>query len=221
MKIQLAQTNNKDFLKKQLRNSSSLAIISNPADQDVDSKVSLIDSNSQKLHLEMKISDVSHTVGGAKKVSIYSSYVVINKRGLPLEIMAQSLAVFRRTNLGEMTSPKEYSNFGEVTPLMLSFSGSETLRNRVSIKSYNTDWSRPFSLDAVGNVSEIPMRVLPEEDSLHAVIGLSITSGTGKVNLTQIGNLSCFSVSFYEIDNFYTKIYGNEQYEFNFAISRV
>lgn len=59
---------------------------------------------------------------------------------------------------------------------MFNFASGEHLRGRVEVKTIDSSWSKPFSLETVGAVNEVHLRKIGSVVPL----GMKVSTGTGK-----------------------------------------
>ncbi|KAG1240922.1 hypothetical protein G6F68_017190 [Rhizopus microsporus] len=144
---------------------SDYAIISTKRtdDLDVDRSFELVNKLDQnKLHIRINTIEVPGS-GGAKKYSLFSPYIIINKTGLPIRFKEKkntwSDAFTSGTDAVATCRPGP-----KPQPFMYSYPTMDN-RNRTLIKIDASDWSRPLSFEAIGSVYDV---VLPNgSEEIH------------------------------------------------------
>ena len=133
-------------------NPSELCIVNNVDDDKVDEKLIFYDTHGLKLSLGVSYSSLPNSC--CKVIHIYAPYILMNSSFLPLVYRPET--VFRSQKLAAGQSNVETGKFdsSKTELLMFSYSNYEPTRNRIAV-SVNSEWSRPFSLDAVGSSFEI------------------------------------------------------------------
>lgn len=165
---------------------SDYAIISTKRtdDLDVDRSFELVNKLDQnKLHIRINTIEVPGS-GGAKKYSLFSPYIIINKTGLPIRFKEKkntwSDAFTSGTDAVATCRPGP-----KPQPFMYSYPTMDN-RNRTLIKIDASDWSRPLSFEAIGSVYDV---VLPNgSEEIH--VGIHIQEGGGQFKLTKLITLT-------------------------------
>ncbi|KAI9273340.1 hypothetical protein EDC94DRAFT_192131 [Helicostylum pulchrum] len=161
---------------------SEYAIISTKRtdDLDIDDTIELISSKDRsKLNIRIDTLDIPDS-GGAKKYSIYSPYIIINKTGLPIsfkEKPAWSDAIYSMGETVTMCRP-----LSKPEPFMYSYPHSDN-RNRTLIQVDKSGWSQPLSFEAIGSVYDVALPNQGRSEEIH--VGINIQEGQGKFKLTK------------------------------------
>ncbi|RCI05461.1 hypothetical protein CU098_001873, partial [Rhizopus stolonifer] len=163
-------------------NRSEYAIISTKRtdDLDIDRNFELINKKDKtKLHIGIDILDIPDS-GGAKKYSIFSPYIIINKTGLPIsfkEKPAWSDALYSSGETVTMCRPGP-----KPEPFMYSYPHADN-RNRTLIQVDKSDWSQPLSFEAIGSVYDVALPNQGRSEEIH--VGITVQEGQGKLKLTK------------------------------------
>ncbi|KAI8385604.1 hypothetical protein BD560DRAFT_383802 [Blakeslea trispora] len=163
-------------------NRSEYAIISTKRtdDLEIDHTFELINKKDKtKLHVGIDIIDIPNS-GGAKKYSIFSPYIIINKTGLPIsfkEKPAWSDALYSSGETVTMCKPGP-----KPEPFMYSYPHADN-RNRTLIKVDKSDWSQPLSFEAIGSVYDVALPNQGRSEEIH--VGITVQEGQGKFKLTK------------------------------------
>jgi len=167
---------------------SDISIINNvEADAYLDDKIVLQDEQGQKLSLKLVHLDIP-AYGGAKKISIFSPYVIQNVSGIQLQFRAKSLVHSTKLAAGQLQDWMPQTDAIAIPkPLMFSFSTTEAVRSRCLIRSENTEWSHPLTLDAVGTANFF---VVPGIDCRDLHLVLSISEGEDRFSVTKIAKIA-------------------------------
>ncbi|KAG7665092.1 VPS13 [[Candida] subhashii] len=110
------------------------------------------------------------------KIVLYSPYVIVNKSKLNL-VVNESGSTNKVYLPGKSVSNKQ-------APIMFSFDRFGDRKNRAKIRAENSMWSEQMSFDAIGQSSEVKLRMMAKqvEDNL----GVTISEGEGKYNLSKV-----------------------------------
>ena len=161
---------------------SEYAIISTKRtdDLDIDTSIELISKKDKsKLNVRIHTLDIPDS-GGAKKYSIFSPYIIINKTGLPIsfkEKPAWSEALYSAGETVTMCKPGP-----KPEPFMYSYPHHDN-RNRTLIQVDKSDWSQPLSFEAVGSVYDVALPNQGRSEEIH--VGINVQEGQGKFKLTK------------------------------------
>lgn len=161
---------------------SEYAIISTKRtdDLDIDDSIELISSKDKsKLNIRINTFDIPDS-GGAKKYSLYSPYIIINKTGLPIsfkEKPAWSDAIYSTGETVTMCTPKS-----KPEPFMYSYPNIDN-GNRTLIRVDKSEWSQPLSFEAVGSVYDVALPNHNRSEEIH--VGINIQEGEGQFKLTK------------------------------------
>lgn len=161
---------------------SEYAIISTRGtdDLDVDDMIELTSGKDKsKLNIRIQTFDIPDS-GGAKKYSIFSPYIIINKTGLPIsfkEKPAWSDAIYSARESVVMCSPGP-----KPEPFMYSYPTTD-YHNRTLIKVDKSDWSQPLSFEAIGGVYDVALPNQGRSEEIH--VGINVQEGQGKFKLTK------------------------------------
>lgn len=167
---------------------SEFAVInSNPSEEFRREKTLPVkDAQGVTLNLKLHYYNVPDS-GGAFKVSVYSPYLILNQTGLDINIQSKSMFSSAKSAAGQGMHMESTSGARRALPYMFSFP-SDDRKNRANLKVGDSSWSKPQSLDAIGSAFEV---VLPSPDlksEMH--IGVSVTEGEGKYNLTKVATVA-------------------------------
>jgi vacuolar protein sorting-associated protein 13A/C len=161
---------------------SEYAIISTKRtdDLDLDNTIELISGKDKsKLNIRIQTLDIPDS-GGAKKYSIFSPYIIINKTGLPIsfkEKPAWSDAIYSTGETVVMCKPGP-----KPEPFMYSYPTTD-YHNRTLIKVDKSDWSQPLSFEAIGSVYDVALPNQGRSEEIH--VGINVQEGQGKFKLTK------------------------------------
>ncbi|KAI5970317.1 VPS13 [Candida margitis] len=108
------------------------------------------------------------------KIAVYSPYVILNRSNL-------NIVTTERDN--QFVSLAKTVDSEHIYPTMFSFSKFEDRKNRATIKTEETVWSRPLSFDAIGQASELRLQLLGKQKEIN--LGVTISEGEGIYNLTK------------------------------------
>ncbi|CEG78909.1 hypothetical protein RMATCC62417_13445 [Rhizopus microsporus] len=162
---------------------SDYAIISTKRtdDLDVDRSIELVHKNDKnnKLHIRINTMDVPGS-GGAKRYSIFSPYIIMNKTWLPISFKEKHTwsDAFMSNSDNVVTckpGPKP-------EPFMFSYPNLDN-RNRTLIKVDKSDWSQPLSFEAVGSVYDVVLPNTNRSEEIH--VGIHVQEGQGRFKLTK------------------------------------
>ncbi|KAI9283162.1 hypothetical protein BY458DRAFT_427893 [Sporodiniella umbellata] len=147
-------------------------------DLDVDRSFELVNkSDKSKLYIRINTIEIQNS-GGAKKYSLFSPYIIMNKTGLPIRFKEKLTWSDTFVSSGDMVTvckpgPKPQ-------PFMYSYPNVDN-RNRTLIKVDQSEWSRPLSFEAIGSVYDV---VLPNRsEEIH--VGIHVQEGQDKFKLTK------------------------------------
>ncbi|KAI9480349.1 MAG: hypothetical protein EXX96DRAFT_521344 [Benjaminiella poitrasii] len=161
---------------------SEYAIVSTKRTDDlqIDNSMELVNKyNKSKLNIRINMIDIPNS-GGAKKYSIFSPYIIINKTGLPIsfkEKPAWSDALYATSENVIVSKPGP-----KPEPLMYSYPNTDN-RNRTLIRVDKSDWSQPLSFEAIGSVYDVALPNQGRYEEIH--VGISVQEGQGKFKLTK------------------------------------
>lgn len=161
---------------------SEYAIISTKRtdDLDTDSTIELISKKDKsKLNIRINTLDIPDS-GGAKKYSIFSPYIIINKTGLPISFKEKPAWSDAFTTLGETVTMCRPGPKPE--PFMYSYPHADN-RNRTLIQVDKSDWSQPLSFEAIGSVYDVALPNQGRSEEIH--VGVNVQEGQGKFKLTK------------------------------------
>ncbi|KAG5420157.1 VPS13 [Candida metapsilosis] len=108
------------------------------------------------------------------KAVIYSPYVILNRSNL-------NIIANERDN--QFISSAKTVDSEQIYPTMFSFFKLDERKNRATIKTDETVWSRPLSFDAIGQASELRLQLLGKQKEIN--LGVTISEGEGIYNLTK------------------------------------
>ncbi|CAK9783702.1 putative late endosome to vacuole transport-related protein [Cutaneotrichosporon oleaginosum] len=120
--------------------------------------------------------------GGAFKVQVYSPFILLNKTGLPFDLMVKGTLGGQKPVAGRKEFATDYKR-DEPTPFMFSFPNDDR-RNRLFLRVADSRLSQPLSFEPSAADMQI---VLPsEKGDKNYYVGLSYTEGLGKYKLTKV-----------------------------------
>jgi len=108
------------------------------------------------------------------KVIIYSPYVILNR---------SNLNIIASEKENQFVSLAKTIDSEQIYPKMFSFFKVDDRKNRATIKTDETVWSRPLSFDAIGQASELRLQLLGKQKEIN--LGVTILEGEGIYNLTK------------------------------------
>ncbi|KAI5965822.1 VPS13 [Candida pseudojiufengensis] len=150
---------------------SEFAIINCPKQNEFrrENILSLRGDNKLKLNIHYPKKQADST---SLKVIIYSPYVILNRSNL-------NIFANERGNVFESLGKSIVSD--PINPTMFSFDKNGDKRNRATIKSDDTVWSRPMSFDTIGQSSHLSLQMLGKQKEIN--LGVTISEGEGAYNL--------------------------------------
>ncbi|BEI82300.1 hypothetical protein CcaverHIS002_0301680 [Cutaneotrichosporon cavernicola] len=120
--------------------------------------------------------------GGAFKVQVYSPFILLNKTGLPFDIMVKGPLGGQKPVAGRNEFATDYKR-EEPTPFMFSFP-SDDRRSRLLLRVADSKLSQPLSFEPASADMQI---VLPSvKGDKNYYVGLSYTEGLGKYKLSKV-----------------------------------
>ncbi|KAI8968414.1 hypothetical protein BDF20DRAFT_896210, partial [Mycotypha africana] len=161
---------------------SDYAIISTKRSDDleVDHAIELVSKkDNSKLNVHINTVDIPDS-GGAKRYSIFSPYIIINKTQLPITFRpnpAWSEALYSSNDTAKTCQPN-----ARPEPFMYSYPTMDN-RNRSLIKAAASEWSQPLSFEAIGSVYDVALPNKRRSEEIH--LGINIQEGQGKFKLTK------------------------------------
>ena len=168
-------------------NQSDFAIINSNTQEDFrrENNLNLKDDGGTQLRLRLHYQNVKDS-GGAFKVSIYSPYVVLNKTGLDMSLQSKSSFGSRAQNVQNIQNASNEGE-GRAIPHLFSYA-TDDRKNRCVFKVGDSSWSKPQTLDALGNSYEVVLASANNKSEMH--VGVDVTEGEGKYNLTKVVTLA-------------------------------
>ncbi|KAL7310459.1 Vacuolar protein sorting-associated protein 13 [Mucor circinelloides] len=161
---------------------SEYAIISTKRtdDLDIDHSIELVNrKDKSKLNIRINTLDIPDS-GGAKKYSIFSPYIIINKTGLPISFKEKPAWAEALYSAGETVTMCKPGPKPE--PFMYSYPNVDN-RNRTLIQVDHSDWSQPLSFEAIGSVYDVALPNAGRSEEIH--VGINVQEGQGKFKLTK------------------------------------
>ncbi|KAI8072416.1 hypothetical protein BC940DRAFT_233832 [Gongronella butleri] len=161
---------------------SDFAIISTKGSEDleIEDKLQLKHRTGATLTLHIHMIDVPDS-GGARKYSIYSPYIIVNKSGYPITLkpkLAWQSSMFATQMPNFICHPASTPQ-----PFMYSYPKHDN-RNRSLMQVPGSDWSQPLSFEAVRSANDVTMATTDHNEEYH--VGIHVQEGTGKYKLTKI-----------------------------------
>jgi vacuolar protein sorting-associated protein 13A/C len=111
--------------------------------------------------------------GGAFKVMVYSPYIIQNRTGLDIDVLADGSKLFGTTQASGIGHERKGVAY------MFSYPNGGK-KNRARIKVEESDWSSPQSLDAIGSTYSVSLKSSRSRSQMS--VGVAITEGEGKVS---------------------------------------
>ncbi|KAM7212439.1 putative vacuolar protein sorting-associated protein [Rhypophila decipiens] len=166
---------------------SDFAIINTGSTDDFKKESQLVckDEAGLPLNLNLHYYRIPNS-GGAFKVTILSPYVILNKTGLDVSIRSRGFVQQAKAAAGQ--SLIDLGDQPKAQPLMFSFGNDDHHRNRVALKTGDSDWSKPQSFDAIGSSSEVVLNSSARNAEVH--LGINIDSGHGKYKMVKVVTLA-------------------------------
>ena len=169
---------------------SRIAVVNTPDDFAGERHIPVVDNAGKELRLRLTYAHLSKG-SFAKRVSISSPYVIINKTGLQLSFKTRALLTDREAaGQGSSASSEAISNLtlesgskSRVKPFMMSLPKGEPVKSRVYVKTSDSDWSRSIGFDTIGAVTEV---VLDKTSNSKILLGTTVNAGEGKYRLTKV-----------------------------------
>lgn len=157
---------------------SEFAIINSAKDSEFnrESIMTLAHEDGQILKLKIHYPK-NKPVGSGLRISVYSPYVILNRTSQNLIISEKGNSLYSK---GKHPS--------ETIPMMFSFDKQNDRSNRALLKAADSSWSPPISFDAIGQSHPIKAQISGKQTELD--LGISITEGEGKYNLTKVIDIS-------------------------------
>lgn len=163
---------------------SSASIINTPTTMTtVDEEINLKSSDGQRLKLRLFY---SHDPKYGTKVSVYSPYLFINRTGLDLQVIDHFNTITMKSKKDEVDVHPEMFSFS-IENNAFAFIRGNLAANTIRVKIGDSHPSESFSIDKIGQSFEVSsaLKVRNFENN----IGVHITEGTGKYNLTKVISL--------------------------------
>ena len=166
---------------------SDFAIVNSNTQEEFrrESNLNLKDDQETSLRLRLHYQNVKNS-GGAFKVSVYSPYVVLNKTGLDMSIQSKASFGSRSHNVQTIQTASEGGK-EKAIPHLFSYP-TDDRKNRCVFKVGGSSWSKPQTLDAIGSSYEVVLPSTNNKSEMH--VGVSVTEGEGKYNLTKVVTLT-------------------------------
>ncbi|EGW35577.1 uncharacterized protein SPAPADRAFT_131526 [Spathaspora passalidarum NRRL Y-27907] len=156
---------------------SEFAIINKPKDSEFSREDTIGLRDKKNNILKLKIFYPRKQAGSSSlKVVIYAPYVILNRCNLNLVVSERGNQVAIAGRSGELG--------GKVLPTMFSFDTFGDRKNRATVRTDDSNWSEPMSLDAIGQANELKLHVVGKQTEVN--LGVSIQEGEGKYNLTKV-----------------------------------
>ncbi|KAI1497895.1 vacuolar protein sorting-associated protein 13, partial [Biscogniauxia marginata] len=168
---------------------SEFAIVNPGAQEDFRKEHKLVCKDEEGLPLYLKLHYfMVPDGGGAFKVTVYSTYVILNKTGLKIDIRGKQFLQQAKRAAGQSpiadTSDQEQP---KSLPFMFSFNNDDQ-RNRALIKLGDSEWSKPQSFDAIGSTTDVCLQSTTKNAEIH--VGITVEAGEGKYKLTKVVTLA-------------------------------
>jgi vacuolar protein sorting-associated protein 13A/C len=165
---------------------SDFAIINSNTQEDFRREKALVlkDARGSQLKLKLHYHNIPES-GGAFKVSVYSPYVLLNKTGLDMSVQSKTFFGSSKANASQGLSTGDDS--GKALPYLYSYP-TDDQKNRSLLKIGDSTWSKPQSFDALGSSYEVVLSAASGRSEMH--LGVSVTEGEGKYNLTRVVSLT-------------------------------
>lgn len=163
---------------------SDFAIINSNTQEDFrrENTLTIKDAQGTSLKLKLHYFNIKDS-GGAFKVSIYSPYVILNKTGLEMGIQSKGYFGSSKAGASQSIRTDSGSHKDKATPYLYSYP-TDDRKNRSQLKIGDSSWSKPQSFDAIGSTYEVIVPSASGKAELH--VGVSVTEGEGKYNLTKV-----------------------------------
>lgn len=164
---------------------SDFAIINTGGNTDYDVEHHLLLKDTLGRQLKLKLGYTRRPdSGGAFKVQLYSSYIVLNKTGLPFWVR-----IVRSTRSGHQDAAGEHreEQLSKPTPFLLSHFTDDS--HEFTFRIDDSRWSKVVSLDAPSAEAEL-VAVSQKRKTENVHVGLSWTEGLGKYKFTKVITLS-------------------------------
>jgi vacuolar protein sorting-associated protein 13A/C len=120
--------------------------------------------------------------GGAFKVTVYSSYVLLNRTGLELDVRSKAFLGATKAAAGQAVFANR-DQAQKPLPFMFSFP-TDDRKNRALLKVGDSQWSKPQSFDAIGSTYNVNLPSSSGRSEMN--IGVTVEEGEGKYNLTKV-----------------------------------
>lgn len=150
----------------------------------IDSKLNLVHADNQKMSLNIEYNHSKDKNYIGLKISIYAPYIILNRTG-------QNLTLGEKYNVLNSiagSSLKDPSTIKSSQPKMFSFEKDGDRKNRAFLSVGDSDWSRAFSLDAIGQFFDLSMNVHDKGSEIN--VGVDIKEGEGKYLNTKVVTIS-------------------------------
>jgi len=120
---------------------------------------------------------------GTKRVSIMSPYIIYNKTDLDITVVPKKII---NTNTISNNLLLKKSKNGKLVPNLFSFN-NQFISNRVYLKTFNSELSKPISFEAVGSSYNVD---IPLINNNKFELGVNVTEGQGKYHNVKIITIS-------------------------------
>ena len=165
---------------------SEFSIINSSNTDDFKRENTLITKDKDGLELRLKLHYYPiPESGGSFRVSIFSPFLILNKTGLDISFKSKSTLQQAKTAAGQ--DPTSGSSKRKAVPYMFSYPGDDR-RNRTLLKLGDSNWSRPVSFEAIGNIDDVVIPSSTKQSEIH--VGISVVEGEGKYKMTKVVTLT-------------------------------
>jgi len=167
-------------------NQSEFSIINSNNTDEFKRESTLVAKDKDGLTLKLKLHYFPiPDSGGAFRVSVYSPFLILNKTGLDIVIKSKSSLQQAKPAAGQ--APSDGSTKKKAVPYMFSYP-SDDRRNRALLKVGDSNWSRPVSFEAIGNIDDVVLTSSTKQTEIH--VGVSVSEGEGKYKMTKVVSLT-------------------------------
>lgn len=126
--------------------SAEISLINSEDCSIVDDTLPLVDSERVRVELRLAYRLKS---GGARRVTLYTPYCIINLTGLPLSLQNNTVVKSNQEIAGVIAANARTAS-GHVSPILYAYPEGIALRDRIRLSVTGSEWSSPVSMESVG-----------------------------------------------------------------------
>jgi vacuolar protein sorting-associated protein 13A/C len=161
---------------------SDFAIINSPRNSEFkrETRLCLKHEDGQVLNLGIRYNS-SRSSGSGLKVTIFAPYVILNRS-------AKDLFISEKYNVLQSKVSDGADMLKSTTPRMFSFEEESDVKSRALIKLGDSQWSKPISLQNIGQKGQVDMQLPNKKTEMN--LGIDVEEGQGKYKVTKVVTFS-------------------------------